>query len=266
MDSENASKMKIACIYSKRYESDTKRWINEMVDAGFSYMEIAVSYLPDDQTNQDEIISYALSVGLTLNLHAPFGINNISSSDLDCRASSVANVKHSIDLAAKHGLGMVTFHPGRLSDDSESVDENWSEMIAVVSDIAEYAKEKKVFVGIENMELRPYELVYTVDDLNRFAHLAEDNPYLGVTIDFSHYATLGIGMPDLNALKLPIYDVHLSQIVDEKPHGALVDEGGTLDIAEIFRSIFDYGYDGLVVLEQWSFLKESRELAEAVLS
>lgn len=258
--------MKIASIYMNKYENDDKRWIDEMVQNGFSYMEIAVSKLPEDEKKQDEIISYALSRGLTLNLHAPYGINNISSSDRDRRASSIANLKHSIDLAAKHGLGVVTFHPGRLSDDAETPDENWERMMEIVSDVAQYAKEKKVFVGIENMELRPYELVYTIDDLNRFAQFAENNPYFGVTMDFVHYSSHGIGMPDLRKLKLPIYDVHLSQNVDGKMHCSLASEDGRLDVGEVCRLLSDYGYDGLVVLEVFENIGESKEALEKILN
>ena len=43
--------------------------------------------------------------------------------------------------------------------------ENMGRMMEIISDIARYAKERKVYLGLENMELRPFELVYTVEDL-----------------------------------------------------------------------------------------------------
>ncbi len=257
--------MKIACNNLGAYTNDNKIWIDEVLKHGFSHMELAVSKLPEDEKEQDEIISYALSRGLTLNLHAPFGINNISSSDCERRESSIANMKHSIDLAARHRLGTVTFHPGRLSDDSEDPDENWNRMMEIVSDLAQYAKEKRVCLGIENMELRPYELVYTIDDLNRFAPLAENNPYFGVTIDFAHYSSHGIGLPDLSALKLPIYDVHLSQNVGGKMHCSLASEDGLIDIGAVCRLLSEYGYDGLVVLEVGTHHFESKEALDKLL-
>jgi len=241
--------MKIACTDNGTYQTNCKSWTDEVVRHSISYMEIATSKLPENEAEQDKIIAYALSKGLTLNLHAPYGINNISSVDSVRRASSMANVRHTIDLAARHGLGTVTFHPGRLSDDSENAEEGWIRLMNAVSEIAQYAKEKKVYVGLENMELRPYELVYTIEDLNRFAHLCVDNPYFGVTIDFAHYASHGIGLPDLGALKLPIHDVHLSRIVNGKMHSSLVTGDGTPDIDEVIRLLAAYGYDGLVVLE-----------------
>ena len=259
--------MKIACTYSNKHENGKKRWIDEMLNDGFSYMEIAVSKLPEDEKEQDEIISYALSRGLTLNLHAPYGINNISSSDRERRALSISNVKHSIDLAEKHGLGTVTFHPGRLSNDAEDSNENWERMLDIVAELAQYAKENQVFLGIENMECRPYELVYTIDDLNRFAHLTESNPYLGVCIDFAHYSSHGIGMPDLRALRLPIYDIHLSQNVNGKMHCSLSTAEGSLEVAEVCRMLLDYGYDGLVVLEvTGDAMCASKEALEKVLA
>lgn len=255
--------MKIACTYRIIDENDNKKWIDEAVRLGFSYMEIATSVLPEDEAGQDEIIAYALSRGLTLTLHAPYGINNISAADDARRTSSIANVKHAIDLSAKHKLGTVTFHPGRLSDDAEPPEENMERMMAVVAEIAQYAKEKQVHVGMENMERRPYELIYTVDDLNRFACLGKDNPYFGVTLDFAHYSSHGIGMPTLRALQLPLYNVHVSQNVGGKMHYALPDDG-IVDVDEVCRRLLDYGYDGAVVLEVRNQIPESRDLlAEA---
>ena len=258
--------MKIACTYRNPYEDDSKRWNDVAAANGFSYMEIATSRLPEDENEQNEIVSHALSRGFTLNLHAPFGINNISSSDPERCASSIANVKKAIDLAARHNLGVVTFHPGRLSDEAEDPEENWARMMEIVSDIAQYARERKVYLGLENMERRPYELVYTMDDLNRFAPLAENNPYFGVTMDFTHYSSHGIGMPDLNKLKLPLYDVHLSQNVDGVMHCDLTNEAGTLDVREVCRLLRNYGYDGLVVLEVRGDPWESKEVLEQVLA
>lgn len=257
--------MKIACTDRDMFLTDSKSGTDELAGRGISYMEIAMSKLPEDEAVQDEIVAYALSRGLTLNLHAPYGINNIACADSARRTSSIANVKRTIDLAAKYHLGTVTFHPGRMSDDADTPEEAWARLMDAASDIARYAKEKKVFVSIENMELRPYELVYTVEDLNRFAPLAENNPYFGVTVDYAHYASHGIGLPDLSALKLPIYDVHLSRIVDGLMHCALSGGEGEPDVGAVCRQLTAFGYDGLVVLEVRDHVWESIETLEAEL-
>jgi len=241
--------MNIACTDQDRYLTNKRAWTDEVVKMGFSHMEIAVSKLPESFSEQEEILAYALSRGLSLNLHAPYGINNISSSDELRRAASIANVKHTIDLAAKYRLGTVTFHPGRCSDDRDPPEENWKRMMDVIEDLAGYAKEKKVFLGIENMERRPYELVFTVEDLNRFAPFGEHNPYFGVTIDFAHYASHPFGLPDLNKLKLPIHNVHLSQIVNGVMHSSLIRGNDAPDLKAVCRLLADYGYNRSVVLE-----------------
>ena len=129
-----------------------------------------------------------------------------------------------------------------------------------VREIAEYAKEQKVYVGIENMEKRPYEFVFTIDDLNRFAPFGKDNPYFGVTIDFAHFSSLGITAPDLKKLKLPVYNVHLSQGVPGKMHFPLTIENGLVNVESVVKVLNDYGYDGRVVFETGEPYVESRDI------
>lgn len=257
--------MKVASTEFNGYRSDSKTWTDKLLRHNISHMEIAVANLPENEDDQHKIISYALAQGIALNLHAPYGINNISSTDKELRAFSIANVKRSIDLAAKYNLGVVTFHPGRLSDEKDDPEKIWSDMLETVADLAQYAKEKQVYIGLENMELRPYELVFTIEDLNRFAHIGENNPYFGVTIDFAHYATLNIGLPDLRALKLPVHDVHLSQVVDGKPHISLARANGAPDVDAVCRLLMEYGYDGFIVLEHGIPLWESLEILDAAI-
>ncbi len=227
-------------------------------------MEIAVSALPLDDGECDDIIAYALSRGFEINLHAPFGVNNISSKDKELLESSVMNVFRSIDIAARHSLGVVTFHPGRLSEDTDSTEENFSQMLDSISRIALYAKEKRVKVGIENMEKRRYEYVLTIDDLNRFAHLTKDNPYFGATIDIAHYSSLNIGFPPLEKLRLPIFDTHLSQNVGGAMHCSLLADAGSIDLSKALRLLQDFSKDVFVVLEVRTDVLESRNMLESI--
>lgn len=256
--------MKATGIDFGKYKTDNKAWTDSFLQRGIRYMECAAVNLPESEADKDELFTYAISRGLTINIHAPYGENNITSTDMERRASSIANVKASIDLAAKYGLGVVTFHPGRLSEETDDPEEIWADLMEVVSDIAQYAKEKQVYVGMENMELRPYELVFTIDDLNRFAKFGENNPYFGVTIDFAHYVTLGIGLPDLRKLELPLHNVHLSQVKD-RPHVPLTNTDGRVDVDSICRLLADYGYTGTIVLEHGPPLWESVEMLQTAI-
>ena len=248
------------CITYSPGDKTYKEWIDFAVDNGFRCMEIAVGIMPQEPKKQDEIINYAKEKGLSLSLHSYFGPNNIADTDIENRKKSVKEAKYSIDLAKKHNLETVTFHPGRLSKEDESVLEKWEVLMDSVREIAEYAKEQKVKVGIENMEKRPYEFVFTIDDLNRFAEFGADNPYFGVTIDFAHFSSLGITAPDLKKLKLPVYNVHLSQGVPGKMHFPLTIENGLVNVESVVKVLNDYGYDGRVVFETGEPYVESRDI------
>ena len=139
-------------------------------------------------------------------------------------------------------------------------------MLKTVAEVAAYAKEKRVRVGIENMEDRPYEIVHTIEELNRFAPIGEGNPYFGVTIDFGHYATLGVGLPELAKLRLPIHDVHLSQGQNKKVHRPLTLENGIVDVEGAFRLLKEYGYEDSVILEVIEGQKESRKIMDDILA
>lgn len=226
-----------------------REWIDYTVESGFEYMELVAVKLPEDAAQRDEIIQYGKEKGLGMSIHAPFGRNNIIDTDEENRQKSIAMLKDTIDLAAKHNFISVTFHPGRLSAEDESEEEKWEQLIKTVGEIAEYAKEKKVHIGIENMEKRPFELVYTIDDLNRFAELGRDNPYFGVTLDFAHFSSHGITKPDLSKLKLPVHNVHLSQGVNGKLHRELTVGEGMVDVKSVCEVLNSYGYKSLVVFE-----------------
>lgn len=230
-------------------------------DEGFSYIEITVHTLPENE--RDELIEYARSKGLDISLHALYRGINIIDTDIENKKRSISEVKNAIDLAAKHNISTVTFHPGRLTSEDEDKGAKWDELLAAAREIAEYAKEKRVYAGIENMEKRQGELVYTVDDLNRFAPIGEDNPYFGVTVDYVHFSTHGI-MPDLGTLKLPLFNVHLSQKAGKGTHLPLTVENGEVDLRGVCEGLRGYGYDRFVVLEVVGKHRESREILEKI--
>jgi len=251
------------CLTDKEGKEYTwKEWIDYAIDSGFDTMEIPVHRLLDDPDGPDTIITYAQQKGFEISLHSPYGPNNITDTDIENREKSIAQAKCSIDLAAKHGLKVVTLHPGRLSSEDENPEEKWELLLEVVGDIAAYAKEKKVRIGLENMELRKNELVYTIDDLNRFAPIGEDNPYFGVTLDFAHFSSHNIISPDLTKLKLPIHNVHLSQGRVGRMHYPLTIENGLVDLDAVCRRLTECEYDGFAVFEMRYDQKASKQMVE----
>ena len=255
--------IKFATTY-RELDGSELAWIDKSVEEGFRCMEIATSALPQDSERRDAVIRYVRDRGVSLNFHAPYRMVNISASDSKLRADSLALVRDAIYLAAKHEVGVITFHPGRLSSPDESSSENLARMLETVEELADLARSLNVRLGLENMELRANELIHTVDELNLFAPIAKKNPYLGVTIDFVHYSTLGIGSPALSSLALPIFDVHLSQNVGGKTHLSLTAENGEVDLSATVRALHDIDYDGFVVFEVLDGHGESLKLLEKI--
>ncbi len=249
------------CATINTRSTSERNWVDRVLGWGYGGGEYCPRYNPE---GTEELIQYAKDKGLCVSLHVHHGPNNITDTDIENQKLSMRQVKFCIDLAARYELPTVTFHPGRLSAEGESEGEKWQQLFAAVEEIAAYAKEKKVRVAIENMELRPMELVYTIEDLNKFAYIGENNPYFGVTLDFAHFASLGIIKPDLDKLKLPLFNVHLSQLTEEKMHAPLTVQDGKVDVPAVCKLLRDYGYTGRIILEQTADYAESLRLLQTV--
>lgn len=233
------------------------------VQSGYDGIEIQTDYLPEERSKYDEIFTYAAECGLDVSLHAPCGDINIAALNRGIRKESILQVKQAIDLAEEYQLRVVTFHPGRLSSDRENVEEKWKVLQQAVEEIAAYAGERQVFVGIENMESRKKELVISISDLNRFQEIAKNNRYFGVTLDFSHFATNGIVDPEIEALQLPINNVHISQCSEGKPHLPL-ESGGQVKVRQILKGLKKHRYLSPLVVElksinDWRIYEQSRK-------
>lgn len=222
--------------------------IDVAVKAGCGGIEIQTDYLPETESERAEIFAYARQQGLYVSLHGPSSDINISSLNRGVRQESIRQIKEAIRIAKCYDVEKLTIHPGRLSSARENVEDKWKVMLESVREIAEYAKQMKVHVGIENMEKRKKELVYTISDLNRFAEIAAGNPYFGVTLDFCHFATNGIFAPELDQLQLLVKNVHISQCIDGKPHYAL-DEDGQIDFSNVSAMLRAIGYKGSITME-----------------
>ena len=79
-------------------------------------------------------------------------------------------------------------------------------------------------------------------------------------LDFAHFASHGIFSPELERLKLPIFNVHISQCTDETMHLPLTIENGKVDLVETCRVLKKYGYKSFVVLEIHEDFRESIDI------
>lgn len=241
--------------------------IDVAVRSGCTGIEIQTDYLPEDVHAYDSVFGYARQRGLEISLHAPCGDINITALNRGIRKESIAQIKNAIDLAGYYRARAVTVHPGRLSSARENIDEKWKVLLHAVQEIADYAVSEKVSVGIENMEYRKKEMVFSIEDLNRFVSVGENNPYFGVTLDFSHFATNKISLNEIKKMCLPIKNVHISQCVAGKPHLPMDADGGEVQTAEVLSILNALGYQDAIVMElksiaDWEVFEKSRVYLE----
>lgn len=226
--------------------------LNLACEAGYDGVEILVDHLLALKTPEkmiDRIKSYPLSV----TMHASAGDINITSSNEGIRQESIRQIKKTIELCQEIGVNILTVHPGRLSSAREHIDVQWEKQIDSLSEITSYAKAHKVYIGIENMEKRSKEVVQSIEDLKRIITLV-NNDFLGATLDLSHLYTTGIKSID-GTIDFPIFNVHVSQCVANKPHYQLNHENRQVDI----KTHLDYLktiYNGQLVIEVKGELKK----------
>lgn len=232
-----------------------KESVDFALNCGFEAIEIQTDYLPCEPEKQDECIEYAQKSGLIVSLHAPCSDINISALNRGIREESIRQVKKAINIAARHKLRVVTFHPGRLSSLRENAEEKWIVMLESVEEISDYAKNKMVYIAVENMEHRSRELLYTIEDFKKFEVLAKNNPYFGVTIDFSHFATNKIYNPELTHLQIPVHNIHLSQCAEDKPHLPLY-VNGDIKLDTIIEFLERYKINTTIILELKSIFEK----------
>lgn len=218
--------------------------------SGYDGAEIQLYDLPDkEQWRKDftEQLREAEKRGMIVAIHAPSGDINLSSSNQGIRRESMRQIEETVRLAAEVKAASVTVHPGRLSSMREQREKQYGWMDEACRKVARLAKVERVHVGFENMELRPKE-VFT--SLRKLCGLLEPyrNPYIGVTLDFSHLWTVDQKL-ELSDLSQPIQNVHISQCVGGTPHYGLSVQDGELPLSHCLKLLRDRGYRGTVVVE-----------------
>lgn len=217
--------------------------------SGYDGAEIQLYDLPDGEEWKRDFIQTVREFGrkgFLAAVHAPSGDLNLSSSNQGIRKESLRQVLDTIELAKDAGAVAVTVHPGRLSSIREKRERQYEWMKEALWEISMLAEQKKIVVGLENMENRPKEVFTFLRELNRLLDSCR-NPFLGVTLDFAHLQTVD---PELDLLTLthPVVNVHVSQCVNGVPHHSLTAEGD-LPLSRCLSMLTDRGYAGTVVVE-----------------
>ena len=192
-----------------------------------------------------EIRTHLEKLELKLTIHTFTGERNPLSLDVYESRQARRRVAASFQLAVDLGANLVVVHPGQRDGESDPADDAWDRLLDWVHELDDLAALYGISVGIELMELKPFEFFMLPTDAKRLMSTGHQNT--GLTVDLAHLNTLGNPIDFLEQLHSGwISHVHLS---DNAPHRVHLPLGtGQMDIGGILLALADR-YSGLVSIE-----------------
>lgn len=206
----------------------------------------------------------AAGVGLTCQIHMDTRDVNLASTNRVIREASLKQVLSAIEYAADLGAGVLTVHPGRLSEEKEAVSsqEVWNYQIAAFAVLAHKVESKKnLVIGIENMEKRLKEFVLTETDIRKIIQAVGSNS-LKATLDVAHLHSTSNVTSAIEAWQLPIANVHISQSNAQMHLPVFFKEAVGIDYANIFPLLIAK-YQGFLVVEGYLRGKEKENVKKS---
>ncbi len=205
--------MKISASSKLLWNNRVRNAVEIIAREGFDGIELWAEHLWRDEDNLQQFKEFLLSTGLDYSVHAATRDLNLASANKAIRQVSIDQARKSMETCALLGGEIVTIHPGSFSSSKEFPVEVWKRQLDAFQELAVYAEQYQVLLAVENMELRPRELVVEPDDLERLLK-GIDSSRMGITLDLAHLTTLEQWDP-LEYLKAvneghSILNVHLS--------------------------------------------------------
>ncbi len=156
--------------------------------------------------------------------------------------------KKCIDLAAATGAPSVSLTSGRVIPGT-SPEQSMDFLRDSLGELLEYAGDRSIRIGIE------YEPGLLVERYEELAVLIRqmDSPHLGANLDLGHSHVLGEDPETvIRGLSSRVFHVHIEDIKAMK-HYHLIPGTGDMDFGELFRILTDYGYEGFVTVELYTY-------------
>ncbi len=159
---------------------------------------------------------------------------------------NLKNIRATVELAARLGLKLVTFHAGFVPH-AES-DPNFSKMLARLAEVADIFAGQKLFVGLETGQETAPALASLLHKLNR--------PNLGVNFDPANMILYDKGDPvqALRVLSPWIRQVHIKDAIKTKVPGTWGEEvpagTGAVDWPAFFATLKQINFVGDFVIER----------------
>ena len=168
---------------------------------------------------------------------------NFLSPDASEREDGMKSLRRAIELANLVETDGILLHPGQLTAEG-TYEEAWDEFLALMKEIAPFAEEKGVSVGIENVWnkflLNPREAREFVD--------AVGSDRIGIYLDTANMMFYGYPEHWIRGLQHRITRVHFKDFVRRERNFVPLMDGDT-DWAEVMKGLRDIGYDRYVIHE-----------------
>jgi len=245
-----------------------ERSIQKLVEIGYGCIELWAEpshLVPSQLSRNDRVLLRNLLADMDVEptLHATSWDLNISSLNPHIRKISIDLVKESIDLAADIEAELIAVHPGRTSSSKGEREETRSILVGALHELVERADSRGLILALENMEQRPREIVTTSNDLKTLIREV-NSPRLVGLVDVAHANTVGDPVGFLRECLCILGHVHISDNNGLAPTHLPLGKG-TIDLAKIFQTLVEEGYDAKVVIEGF-FSSDPLGAAEADLN
>jgi len=239
-------------------------------DREYSGNDIDVDTMTEEKA--DEIKAFIRDLGLTVSSLAYYD-NNIDA-DAEKRTHVNKHLKKVIDAATLLGVSRVGTFVGRNID--KSIKDNFDEYEEVFTDLVAYAEKKKVYLMIENCDMRGWQRPWEPGTISYSPELWEEmfrripSDYFGLNYDPSHLVYLMMDyLSPLYEFKDRIFHVHAKDArvkraelnrygVYDKRLGKENEWGlreakipglGAVDWAVFVKTLKDIGYDHVISIE-----------------
>lgn len=208
---------------------------------------VEIEKAADSQSIIMETLECIDSLGLTMPQGHLYLQARIADFDDERRLHDVLVLEKHLEIASKLGIEAVVLHPGGIHKYTTRV--NWQRIktlnIESLTRLADYAGEREIVIGLENLNRRG---AATPDDLWDLVD-AVDSPVLGFTLDTSHANLSNVDIPSaIVELSPRLYATHISDN-DGSGDQHLTPGNGNIEWVGVMTAFSETNYMGLFNLE-----------------
>jgi hexulose-6-phosphate isomerase len=249
-----------ASFYSFPQDCDLRYSMQTMKDAGYHGVELVLGSAGDITMNTPdvkikEIAAMARDIGVEVCTIGTWLLweYNFVSEDAKERDYTRDTIKKQLDIAAICGADTVLVVPGYCGTEFAPnqplvrYDHAYGRAQESLGMLADYAKERKVSIGIENVWnrflLSPVEVARFLDEIG--------SNYVGAYFDVGNIIYIGYPQHWIEILGKRIKKIHICDYrASQAGLGAFVDAlAGDVDFAEVMKSLRSIGYDDYLTYE-----------------